>query len=63
MNNHIIVKNSSIEYTAQGVGNYFSWSFFFEYGEWVISSIWGRVYARRKTLVECLAWLDGVAPR
>lgn len=58
MRNHIIIKNSNIEYTAQGTGTYFWWSFFFEYGEWVISSIWGQVYTYRKTLDACIAWLD-----
>lgn len=58
MRSHILVWNSDNTITAQGVGSYFWWDIFYEYGEWVIASIWGSVYKNCETFQECLNWIS-----
>ena len=42
MKNHILVKVSDVQYTAQGICEYFWWDIIFEGDEWILYSIWGQ---------------------
>lgn len=42
METHQIIKETEDCYVALGIGNWFSWHITREYGEWVVSSIYGR---------------------
>lgn len=42
METHQIIKETEDCYVALGIGNWFSWHITYEYGEWVVSSIYGK---------------------
>ncbi len=43
---------------AEGIGNYFSWYLEYEYGEWELSTVYGRRQGTFKTIGQALRSID-----
>lgn len=54
METHQIIKESEECYLALGIGNWFSWYIVYEYGEWIVSTIYGTYQDAFSSLDEAI---------
>ena len=58
MTTHYLIKNSDVWYTAQGIGDWFWWDIWLDYGMWQLASIFGKKYGEYYTLQEALIEIE-----
>ena len=54
MDTHQIIKEDENQYCALGEGNWFSWHICLEFGEWVVSTIYGQHHGTFSSFDEAL---------
>jgi len=60
MTTHKIVRHAPHWYSAQGIGDYFWWDIFFEFGEWILCSMSGKTHGRFRSIDEALYFIGYV---